>query len=549
MDTMKLAALLLPEITDTPAQIEAQYPSRNLGNKQYVTRFAPSPTGFIHIGGLFAALVCERFAHRSGGIFYLRIEDTDKKREVEGGIAEIVNALAQFGILFDEGATQDGQEVGAYGRYKQSERVNIYQTYAKQLIEKGLAYPCFCTEEQLNDIRQKQEALKLTPGYYGEWAAHRTLALAEIEQFLNDGKPFVLRLKAPENTDKKFEYNDSIRGKVEIVENTQDIVLLKSDGVPTYHFAHAIDDHLMRTTHVIRGDEWLSSLPIHLQLFAFLGFTPPQYAHISPIMKMDGSSKRKLSKRKDPEAAVQYYHEQGYPKQAVIEYLLTLANSNYEDWRRDNKQTAHTDFPFSLQKMSVSGALFDLAKLTDISKNLIAEMDADTVYQNTLQWAEQYDQKLYDVLVKHEAYTKQILAIGRGVQKPRKDISKWADVAHYLSYFYDELFDGQYEFPTHLEKQSMQKMLEQYSVMYDELDDNTGWFDKVKALSESIGFVDMKTYKKDPTAYPGHVGDVSTVIRVAVTGRQNTPDLHTIMQTLRQQKVLERLQLAVSALK
>lgn len=542
MNYTKLAELLFPYITATPQDFEEKYPSRCLAEGARVTRFAPSPTGFMHIGGLFAALVSERVAHQSGGIFYLRIEDTDKKRELEGGIEEIVSSLGRFGIVFDEGAISAASEKGEYGPYKQSDRVNIYKTYAKDLVAKGLAYPCFCSEEDIANIRLQQEEKKLVTGYYGEWTKCRELPLDKIEELIGARMPFVLRLRSPGDPEKRMVYSDLIKGNVEILENNIDEVLLKSDGIPTYHFAHAIDDHLMRTTHVIRGDEWLSSLPKHLQLFNILGFKPPKYAHISPIMKLEGDSKRKLSKRKDPEAAVTFYHSQGYPIAAVTEYLLTLANSNYEDWRRANPTADNTQFKLDLKKMSVSGALFDIIKLTDISKNVISEMDAATVYALTHSWAKDYDSELLSLMDKYPQYTKDIFAIGRSVPKPRKDIAKWSEVKDYISFFYEELYKNDYPYPENINNADIKAIITQYIKRYDEGDDNNAWFEKLKVLSEELGFSsDVKAYKKNPESFKGHVGDVSMVLRVAVTGRQNTPDLHTIMQTLTKATVLKRL--------
>jgi len=531
----ELAELLFSHITKTPAEVEAEYPSRGIEGS--VTRFAPSPTGFMHIGGLFAGLICQRVAHQTGGVFYLRIEDTDKKREVEGGVEEIVNSLSAFGIHFDEGATSSTTEKGAYGPYRQSHRAEIYQTFAKMLVEQGKAYPCFCTEEELNEIRAKQEAVKANPGYYGEWAVHRDMPYEDVKALVEKGVPYVLRLKSNGSLDKKIQCKDAIKGKIEMPQNDQDIVLLKSDGIPTYHFAHAVDDHLMGTTDVIRGDEWLSSLPVHLQLFYELGWKAPKYAHIAPVMKLDGASKRKLSKRKDPEAAVSYYHQMGYPADSVIEYLLNLANSSYEDWRRQNPDAPHKDYVLDMKKMSVSGALFDIIKLNDISKTVISKMPAEKVYDMTLQWAKKYDEEFAALLEADKDYAVKILAIGRGGKKPRKDIAKWSDVKDYMAFFYDSLYEA-----SQPEADVDSEIISNYVKVFDIKDEKDTWFAKIRDMSESMGYAgDMKAYKAEPEKYKGNVGDVSTIIRIAVTNRSNTPDLYDIMQILGEDKVKARL--------
>lgn len=554
MDTNKqLADLLFPHIEKTPEYYENLYPKRNLPEGAKVTRVAPSPTGFIHMGALYAATIPERMAHQSGGVFFLRIEDTDKKREVEGGVSEIVNSFAHYEVKFDEGMTGETTEKGIYGPYKQSERGEIYQTFAKDLVEKGLAYPCFCSEEDLNEIRAKQEELKENPGYYGKWARHRDASLEDIKVELEKGKAFVLRLKSPGNPDHRIVINDLIKGDVEMPENNQDIVLLKSDGIPTYHFAHAIDDHLMRTTHVIRGDEWLSSAPIHLQLFEVLGWERPDYAHVPPVLKMDGTSKRKLSKRKDPEAAVTYYNEQGYPVESVREYILNLINSNYEEWRMENPTTANTEFTVDLAKMGTGGALFDLMKLTDISKDRVALMSADQVYDLAFTWAQQFDAELAEQMEDHEAYTRAILNIERGVEKPRKDFAKWSDVRGYLGYFYDNWFEEitkeGYEFPENLRKEDIAAVLQTYKAVYNKADDKDTWFERAKDAAEGLGFArDAKTYKKNKESFKGHIGDFMSVIRIAVSGRKNTPDLYELLDIMGVERIHERLDKATKSL-
>lgn len=545
-DNEKLAELLFPGIILTPQQYEEQYPARQLPEGARVTRFSPSPTGYLHIGGLFAAMTARLTAKVTNGVFFLRIEDTDKKREVEGGVTAIVNGLDAFGITPDEGITGVDTESGAYGPYQQSKRREIYQCFAKELVRQGLAYPCFCTEEELNALREQQEAKAVNKGYYGEWAACRKLSFEEQKRAVESGKPYTLRLRSPGHESRRIMIDDLIKGKIEMPENTQDIVLLKTDGIPTYHFAHAVDDHLMRTTHVVRGDEWIASLPVHIQLFKCCGFKPPKYAHFAPIMKEENGGKRKLSKRKDPEAAVSYYIEQGYPKESVIEYLLTLANSNFEDWRRANKAAPQADFPFNLKKMSASGALFDLQKLNDVSKNVISLMTADEVYGSAVNWAQQYDEALYRLLVADKAFAKGIFCIDRGIAKPRKDLAKWSEVKSFVAYFYDELYQPDYTLPENLTAAAAAEILRAYLAVYDHADDKDTWFARIKALCAPLGYTpNVKEYKKDPQAFKGHVGDVSAVIRIAVTSRRNTPDLHAIMQLLGGEKVISRMRAAL----
>ncbi|MDF2593043.1 MAG: glutamate--tRNA ligase [Clostridia bacterium] len=554
MDQNKqLADLLFPHIDKDAEYYENLYPQRNLPAGAKVTRFAPSPTGYLHTGALYAAMIPERMAHQSNGVFFLRIEDTDKKRELEGGVMEIISSLKSFDVVFDEGMTGESSEKGIYGPYKQSERKEIYQTFAKMLVEKGMAYPCFCSEEELNEIRAKQEELKQNPGYYGQWARHRNASFDEIKSELNTGKDFVLRLKSPGKPENRIVIADLIKGDVEMPENEQDIVLLKSDGIPTYHFAHAVDDHLMRTTHVIRADEWLPSAPIHLQLFEVLGWEKPYFAHVSPVLKMDGTSKRKLSKRKDPEAAVSYYHEVGFPAESVREYLLNLINSNYEEWRMANPTASNKEFTVDLSKMGTSGALFDLVKLTDISKDRVALMNADKVYDMTLQWALQFDAELAEQMKNNEAYTKAILGIERGVEKPRKDIAKWSDVRGYLGYFYDSWFeectkDG-YEFPENMTNDVVISVLQAYKDAYNKADDKDTWFERAKDTAEKLGFArDAKTYKKDKESYKGHIGDFMSVIRVAISGRKNTPDLYEILDVMGEERLRNRFEKAIKSI-
>ena len=540
-DFERLAELLFPDVATTPEDMEEKYPRRDLPEGARVTRFAPSPTGFLHIGGLYTAMMSKLTAESTDGVFFLRIEDTDKKREVEDGVTGIIQGLNDFGITPDEGITGFDTESGNYGPYQQSKRAGIYHTYAKSLVKQGLAYPCFCTAEELDELRQQQEAEGANPGYYGKYAKCRDLPYSEVEARINAGMPYVLRLKSPGNPEGKIKFQDVIKGKMELPENIMDIVLLKTDGIPTYHFAHAVDDHLMGTNYITRGDEWISSVPTHIQLFSVLGFKVPKYAHIAPIMKLDNGGKRKLSKRKDPEAAVSYYVEEGYPLESVQEYLLTLANSNFEDWRRANKTAPASEFPFNLKKMSVSGALYDLVKLNDVSKNVISLMDAQTVLERTLEWAKVYNKDFYELINADKEKALAILSIGRGGKKPRKDIAKWSEIPDYVSYFYDELYKPEFDVPS-VSKGDASSILDAYTTVYDPSDDNSAWFEKVKALCEPLGFTaNMKEYKQDPDAYKGSVGDLSTVIRAAVTGRTNTPDLCTIMQILGKDTCISRI--------
>lgn len=547
MDNLAMAQLLFGNIDKTPADYEALYPSRNLAEGAKVTRFAPSPTGFLHFGSLFAAFVAAQTAGEEG-VFYLRIEDTDKKREVENGVIGMVNGLKDFGIVPDEGAMGETEESGQYGPYTQSKRNHIYHAYVKDLTEKGLAYPCFMTEEEIAQVRQSQEAEKELPGIYGKYAKYRDITVEEAKKRIEAGEEYVVRLKSPGKPDGRISFKDEVKGKVEMPENILDIVLLKKDGTPTYHFAHAIDDHLMHTTHVTRGDEWLSSVPIHLQLFRVLEFKAPKYAHISPIMKEDEETKgkRKLSKRKDPEAAVSFYAQAGYPAGAVNEYLMTIANSNFEDWRRANKTDALSKFDFKLSKMSKAGALFDMVKLHDISKTYISSMNTEEVYASVEEWSKEYDSQLYKLITDNADYAKQIFSIERGNKKPRKDIGKWSEVKDYISYMYDETFDGVYGWADNVSDADKKAILEKYIEIYNPNGTAEEWFPQVQAMATELGFASSpKEYKNEPESFKGHVGDVAGVIRVAVTGRLNTPDLYTIMQTLGADKVNARIRAAI----
>ncbi len=536
-----LAELLYPHITTLPADMEARFPRRELPEGAKVTRFAPSPTGFVHFGGLFPTRISERLAHQSGGIFYLRIEDTDAKREVEGAEKNLIEVYKYYGIHFDEGATADG-EIGNYGPYHQSQRANIYQTFAKQLVKEGKAYPCFFTEEEVSAIRAQQETQKLTPGYYGKWAIWRDASPEAIQEKLATGAPFVLRFRSEGDCEKKVKFTDLIKGTIEITENDIDHVLLKSDGIPTYHFAHAVDDHLMGTTHVVRGEEWLPSLPFHLQLFQALGFRAPKYLHISQLMKLVGDSKKKLSKR-DNEASMQFYKEAGYPPESVVEYIMTLLNSNYEEWRMQNPSLPFTEFPFSIKKMSPSGSLFDFDKLNDVSKNTIARMSAEEVYGHALTWAKEFQSDFAALLEGDADFAKAILAIGRGGAKPRKDFTTWADVAPYMAPFYDATFAREANYPETFDAATVTQALQLFLQSYDPCDTSEVWFGKIKEIATALGFAaETKEFKKNPGMYPGHVGDISAFIRIALTGRTNSPDMYSVMQILGKDRVIARIQ-------
>ena len=553
MTYKELADLIFPNVKEIK-YYEEKYPERNLEEGAIVTRFAPSPTGFVHIGGLYQALVARTVAKKTNGVFFLRVEDTDQKREVENGVTGIVNSLKDFDMGPDEGMISDTEEIGNYGPYKQSLRKDIYQSYAKYLLELGKAYPCFATQEELDEMRAKQEAAKVRTGYYGVWAKYRNLSLDEMAEKINAGVPYIIRFKSPGREDRKIKHKDLIKGNVDFPENDQDVVIIKSDGLPTYHFAHAVDDHLMHTTHVIRSDEWLSSVPLHLQLFQELGFKAPKYAHISPIMKNDNGNKRKLSKRKDPEAAVSYYEELGIPSLAVKEYLLNIANSTFENWRRQNKDASIEEFDFKLNKMSVSGALFDMVKLQDVSKIVISKMTAEEVYEKALDWANRHDEELSKMLEDKE-YSLKVLGIERGNTKPRKDIAKWSDVKENIDYMYDsEFYNKVQEYPYQpaiSDKEDISKILDLYiEKYYDENDDKQAWFDKIKALAVEMGYAgEVKEFKANPGMYKAHVGDVSTVLRVALTSRTNTPDMYEIMQVLGKNRIAKRFEVAKENLK
>jgi len=545
MDKDKLVAeLLFPGVV--PIHLEVK--DLVLRKESIVTRFAPSPTGFIHLGGLFAALVSERLAHQGSGVFFLRIEDTDKKREVEDGVQKIINAVTAFGINIDEGVMSEHSEIGEYGPYKQSERKSIYAKVVKHLLENGYAYPCFCSSEDLEATRKVQEIQKIRTGYYSKWAIHRNISLEEIKENLSRGKSFVVRLKSSGDINNKFTFRDLIKGEVTLTDNDQDVVLLKSDKLPTYHFAHVVDDYFMGTTHIVRGDEWLSSLPIHLQLFKILGWRIPKYAHLSPILKLDAGVKRKLSKRKDAEAAADYYLEKGYPVEAVIEYLINIANSDFEDWKKQNPNLPNSKFEIRLDKFNKSGALLDSNKLIYISKDVIARMSPEDVYAHTLKWALDYDSLFANKLKGNRDYFLKIFAIERNISKPRKDLGMWSDVKESVFYFFEDLFKDHIinhppSYPEIFSKKTTKEIIIDYISHYRDNFSKDEWFSALKEFSELHGFAkEVKVYKQDSSSFKGHVGDVAMILRVAITSMSKAPDLYEIMKVMGKERVKERLQ-------
>lgn len=541
MDYNKLAELIFKDITGTVEELEERFPRRDLPEGAKVTRFAPSPTGYMHIGGLYAAMISRKIAKQSDGVFYLRIEDTDKKRELEDGVNEIINSLKKFDLTFDEGPFEGGENI--YGPYKQSERKEIYQICVKELMKKGLAYPCFATAEELDAIRAKQEELKVDIGYYGEYAVARNYTYEEIEEKINAGMPYVVRLKSPGVLGNHVRYTDPIRGAIQMPENIMDVVLLKSDGIPTYHFAHVVDDHFMRTTTVIRGDEWLASWPLHKQLFDLCGFEQPAYVHISPIMKAEGTGKRKLSKRKDPEAAVGFYQEQGYPSESVLEYLMTIANSNYEEWHAKHTDKTIDDFTLSLKKMPVSGALFDMVKLNDVSKEMISTFTPEKCYDKIVTWSKEYDSQIYDFATSDkEGFMKTINLWKAAGKKARKDVGKWSDLKALFSYIYvpDDQLAFDYEIDEKYTKEQLREVITEYKK--DMFLDSENWFEDMKTMGAGLGYCpNVKEYKADPEGYKGSITDVCTMVRVAVTGKKNSPDLFTIMNVIGADRTAARL--------
>lgn len=547
MENMKMAELLFPDVERTPEEYENMYPERNLPEGAKVTRLGPSPTGFIHLGNLYGAFVDERLAHQSGGVFYLRIEDTDDKRYVEGAVKTIIDSLGFFGINFDEGATLDG-DIGEYGDYTQSRREAIYKCFAKKLVSEGKAYPCFLTEEEIAEIRAGQEEEKLNPGIYGEYARYRDITAEEAEKRIKDGQSYVIRLRSDGNSRatgddiRRVKVNDAVRGTLEVPENFQDVVILKATGIPTYHFAHVVDDHLMRTTHVVRGAEWLSSLPIHVELFEKLGWDMPVYCHTAQLMKIgEDGNKRKLSKRKDPELSLTYYRDQGYHPAAIREYLLTILNSNFEEWRMENPDADIERFEFTTEKMSNSGALFDLNKLNDISKDVLLRIPAPELFDFLKGWADEFAPEFSDMFA-DRGYAERILDLGRKDAKPRKDLIYARQIVDFISYFFDEHFEAEDEMPAEVGAEDRTEILKRYLDTYDHGDDQGAWFDKIRAIASDLGYAAKpKDFKKNPDMYKGHVGHVSTVIRIALMGRAQSPDVWAIQQIMGEDMTRRRI--------
>ena len=544
MTNKDLAELIFPNITKTVEDYETMYPVRNLKEGAKVTRFAPSPTGYIHLGGFYQAIIDYVMAKKSGGVFYLRIEDTDQKREVKEATTLILKTLKHYNIIPDE-YEADGKVYGNYGPYVQSERKEIYHAFIKRLIELGRAYPCFCNTETLNNIRENQEKKLERTGYYGRYATCRNITPDEAIRRIKAGEAYVMRFKSEGDFERKFWFDDLAKGKLYLNENDQDVIIMKSDNLlPTYHFAHVVDDYLMHTTHVVRGEEWLSSVPLHVELFKAFGFKPPKYVHTPLILKQDGGIKRKISKRKDPEASMTYYIEKGYPVEAVIEALMTIANSNYEEWHTNNPLKTFLDFDFSPKKMSSSGALFDLEKLNNISKNVISKMDKDTLFENSYEWSKLYSDKLKEVIEENPDYYKAIINIEREQKKPRKDYETYSTILDNIWYMYDSMFDEshEYEFQKITDKNEISCILNTYMNNYfDESDDKDTWFSKIKLLCEKLGYAsDMKAYKQNPDDYKGNITDVTTVIRVALTTRSMTPDLYELLKLIGKERAIKR---------
>ncbi len=563
MDHNELAELLFPEITKTVDDYEKEYPARDLPEGARVTRLAPSPTGFIHLGNLFGAMADERMAHQSKGVCYLRVEDTDEKREVEGAIPVLLDTLSYFGINFDEGACKnetpgsrpsgvdpEGSERGDYGPYWQSARGDIYKACIKYLVEKGMAYPCFMTEEEIDAVRKEQEANKINPGIYGKYAKDRDLSLEEIKKRIAEGRSYVIRFKSPGDESRYFSCYDEIRGDISMPENVQDVVILKKNDLPTYHFAHVVDDHFMRTTHVVRGEEWMASLPIHVQLFEAMGWEHPVYVHNTSLMKIDEATgqKRKLSKRKDPELGLSFYKELGYFPEAVREYLMTILCSDFEEWRIANPMADYDEFIFSAEKMSDSGTLFDINKLNDVSKDVLARKSAAEIYDFMADWAKEYQPEKAKLIEDNKDMLLKVFDIDRGGEKPRKDLVYAGQIFEFVKYFFDECFVYESEWPTEVSSEDRKEILRRYLESYDPGDDNSAWFEKIRNITADMGYaVKPKDYKKNPESYKGHVGHVSGVVRIAITGRANSPDLWTIQQILGRERVEERIRKAEEA--
>lgn len=549
-----LANLIYPDIKLTIEDLEKRFPKRNLKEGAMVIRFAPSPTGFLHTGSLFVSFLDCYYAHQSGGVFYIRLEDTDTKREIAGSGESLIEQLKAFDVIPDEGYISDSKEIGAYGPYKQSNRSEIYNTCIKHLIEMGRAYPCFCSAEELQALRQEQEARKEIPGYYGKYAKYRDFPVDEAIAKIKAGNPYIIRFKSMGDHNNKIFFHDEIKGDLELTENDQDIVICKSDGLPTYHFAHLVDDHFMRTTHITRGEEWLPSLPIHLELFDTIGFERPKYAHFPVIMKVDeNGSRRKLSKRKDAEAAVSYFLEQGYPKYGFLEYLLTIANSNYEAWRDENLDKDFYEFKLAFNKMALDGALFDIAKVANISKERMAYRKAKDLAEEVKAWAKEYQPEFYQKIISNENFFISILNIEREKEKPRKDYAKYSDIYPIISFFYDDVYEAidknNLEWNPNIDKSDIKAVLQDYHDTMDMSLDEENWFNSIKELAVRHGFADnIKVWKKDKESYKGHVGDVSEFLRIALSGRRNSPNLYYVIQILGKEKVQKRIEAILKTL-
>lgn len=541
MNNQEYADKIMPNVLHDTDYYESLYKERILKEGAVVTRFAPSPTGKIHMGSLLAAFIAGKAAHDTDGIFFLRIEDTDQVREIENGIDDIINDLSLFDIKFSEGVIKENQEIGNYGPYIQSKRKDIYASFAKKLIIEDLAYPCFCTEGEIAEIRTIQEKNKKKIGYYGEYAKCRNLSKKEVIKKIENGEKYIIRLKSQGDFNKKIRIKDLVKGEIEFPENDLDIVIIKSDGLPTYHFAHAIDDHLMRTTHVIRGDEWLSSLPIHYDLFKTLKFKMPKYAHLSPLMKEDNGSKRKLSKRKDPEAAISYYFSKGIPVEAIKLYLMTIANTNFEDWYLQNKDKSIDDFKLSFNKISKSGSLFDLDKLINISKNYISRLTAEDVYNEALNYAKAYDLELFNLLNNNKDYTIKILSIERYLKKPRKDIAMYSEMKNYIWYFYPELFK-ECIYKNKVSKTDALLVKKYFEDIFNIEDSKDEWYNHIKDFSASLGYAkSIKEYNESPESFKGHIGDICGLIRYVITSLSETPDLYEILKVLGKEEIMNRV--------
>lgn len=543
MTKKDLADLIFPNLKYDVDYYEKMYPERNLEEGTVVTRFAPSPTGYMHIGNFMSTTIGYLMAKNTNGIFYLRNEDTDKAREIPDAVEKIMETLKEYDMIPDE-YEYNNEVIGNYGPYIQSERIEIYHTYIKKLIEMGRAYPCFCTKEELDDLRKNQEEKKMRTGYYGRYAKCRNISVDEAINRIKNGESYVIRFKSEGNYDRKFIFDDLVKGKIEFPENDQDTVIMKSDNLlPTYHFAHLVDDHLMHTTHVVRGEEWLSSVPLHIELFKAFNYKAPKYIHIPLIMKQDGDIKRKISKRKDPEASMSFYKEKGYPPLAVIESIMTIINSNYEEWHNANPDKSYLEFKFSPKKMSSSGALYDLEKLNNISKNIISKMTKEEVYNNLSNWTKEYDKDFYELITKYEDYTKEVLNIEREQKKPRKDYATYSEVKSQIFYMYDELYNpSTYEWGLVTDKEEIKNILNTYMDKYYDVTDKEVWFNNIKLLTEELGYCsNMKEYKEEPTKYKGSVADISTVLRVALTSRSTTPDLYEIMRLLGKDRIIKRI--------